>query len=133
MIIPLAAMLSSCGDAPDIERVIKSSSGQIALTVKKFDLGSCCTNRTLISGNVFGQHIEDLAEIDGSGDIRYEWTGPETLSIVACNSTAASFRSGFQNQSFTRRLVLSVENERPREDRDRVICSSDRFERMSPL
>ena len=129
----VALALTGCGDAAEVVGTINSPNGDIALTVKKSDLGACCTSRLFVSGTVFGNEAEGLAEIGGAGDVRYEWIDPVTLAIVACNATEASFRSGFQNADFTRRFILSVENERPVQDGDRVECSSDRFERMTPL
>lgn len=132
-LILVTAVLGGCTAASEVVRVIKSPSGDVTLTVKKSDLGACCASLVQVSGNVFGQVVEDLAEIRGSGDVRYKWTDPASLSIVACNAIAASFRSGFQNHDYQRRSVLSVENERPSEDGDRVVCSSDRFRAMAPL
>lgn len=128
-----ALVVAGCGGTPEVVGSIKSPDGEVILTVSKSDPGACCTNRVLISGNVFGEGVEELAEIKGSSDVRYAWSNTDTLSVLACNAKMVSLRSGFQNSDFSRRFILSVENERPQEDRDRVLCSSGRFERMTPL
>lgn len=125
--------LTGCGDDSEVVSAIKSPDGDIALKVVKSDLGACCASRIGISGSVFGGQTEPLAEIKGSSDVRYEWRDRDTLSIVACNATETNFRSGLLNEDYTRRFILSVENERPGEDSDRVQCSSERFRRMLEL
>lgn len=125
--------LMGCDDEPNVTTAVSSPDGAFALSVRKSDLGACCASRVRITGGVFGDKPEQLAEIEGSSDIRYTWTDANTLSIVACNATEVTFRSGFQNQDYTRRFILSVENERPEEDGDRVLCASDRFAQMVPL
>ena len=128
-----ASALTSCADERNTSSVIASPDGAFALNVLKSDLGACCSSSVRITGTVFSDEPEQLAEIEGSSDIRYAWTDASTLSIVVCNATEVTFRSGFQNQDYTRRFILSVENERPGEDGDRVLCTSDRFAGMLPL
>lgn len=125
--------LTGCGDDPDVVTTIKSPDGAIVLKVVKSDLGACCANRISVSGSIFAGQTESLAEIEGSSDVRYEWRDRDMLSIVACNATEVTFRSGLQNEDYTRRFILSIENERPGEDRDRVLCSSERVRRMHQL
>lgn len=131
--IIVALALTGCSDEPEVTTVVASPDGAIVFNVLKSDLGACCASLVRITGTVFGDEPEQLAEIEGSSDIRYTWTDASTLSIVACNATEVTFRSSFQNEDYTRRFILSVENERPREDGDRVLCTSDRFSRMLPL
>lgn len=130
----LAALaLTACGDEPDIVTSVSSPDGAVTLKVLKSDLGACCASRVRITGSVFGGQTEQIAEIQGTSDIRYAWADEYTLTIVACNAAEVTFRSGFQDQGYTRRFILSVENERPEEDGDRILCTSERFERMGAL
>ena len=126
-------VLTGCDGEPNVPTAILSPDGDLTLSVQKSDLGACCANRVRIVGNVFDDKPQQLAEIEGASDVRYNWEDADTLSIVACNATKVTFRSGFQNNNFTRRFILSVENERPEEDDARVLCASERFAQMTPL
>jgi len=129
----MALALAGCGKAPETITTLKSPKGDLILTVRKADLGACCDNTILISGKVFGHAVDEVATIDGSSGVGYTWKDSDTLSIIACNARNISFRSGFQNEDYSRRFILTVENERPSEDSDRVVCNGDRFEHMTPL
>lgn len=129
-----ALVLTGCGDNESaVTHTISSPDGTHVLDVSKSDLGACCASRVTISGSVFGGERQQLAAIEGSSDVRYAWTDDTTLSIMACNATQVTYHSGFQNEGFTDRFILSVENERPDEDGDRVLCGSARFGEMTPL
>lgn len=132
--ISLAAfVLSACSNASTTVHTMESPDGVVQLKVTKKDLGACCSNVLKASASVFGKEVEDLLEIKGSSDVRYQWTGSDTLSIVACDARQIAYRSSFSNADYSRRFVVSVENEAPQEANGSVICTSDRFQRMKAL
>jgi len=128
VIIGLVFVMAACADSPEPLQRVVSPDGDIILFVTKTDLGSCCSNRLAISAQVFGKDVENLAEIKGGSQIGYKWSDPDTLEIVACNANEASFRSGFTNDDYARRFIVAVQNERPSEDGNRVICNSSLFQ-----
>lgn len=129
----IVAVVAACSKGSETVETIVSPSREVTLTVRKSDLGACCSNRLLISAKVFGTTVDDLADIRGSSDIRYEWSDPDTLSIIACNASEASYRSDFTNRDYTKRFIVSVRNVRPNEDGDRVVCSTPQFRRLTEL
>ena len=112
---------------------MQSPDGAVQLKVTKKDLGGCCSNMLRASATIFGKEVKDLLEISGSSEVRYQWTSSDALSVVACNARQIAYRSSFSNADYSRRFVVSVENEAPQEANGSIICTSDRFQRMKAL
>ena len=129
----LALILSGCGDAQNVAKSIRSPDGAVQLNVSKTDLGGCCSNVLRASGTIFGEEVKDVLEIKGSSEVRYQWTGSDVLSIVACDGRQIAYRSSFSNADYSRYFTLSVENEAPLRVGGTVVCTSDKFKGMSLL
>jgi hypothetical protein len=125
--------LSACSNAPTTVQTMQSPDASVELKVIKKDLGACCSNVLEASASIFGEEVENLLEIQGSSDVRYQWTGSDALSVVACNARKIAYRSSFSNADYSRRFVVSVQNEAPQEANGSITCTSERFQRMKAL
>ena len=128
-----ALALFGCSNAQEVVQTMQSPDGAVQLEVIKKDLGGCCSNILRASASIFGKEVKDLLEIRGSSEVRYQWTGSDALSVVACDARQIAYRSSFSNADYSRRFVVSVENEAPQEIGGTVVCTGDRFQRMKAL